>query len=109
MSKCSICSRTLSVPTDPLSPDCGGDCLLCMAVAGDPSCIVMVLQAHVPQDDLPASLFGEDHTCEFTIEPGKDPEDCYHYLRRCRACKSTWYSTHCRCEQPLRTCGCDRK
>lgn len=27
---CSICGRTLNVETDPLSLDCGGDCLGCI-------------------------------------------------------------------------------
>lgn len=33
--KCGICKKTLNVPTDPLSYDCGGDCSECMADAGD--------------------------------------------------------------------------
>lgn len=35
---CRICRRQLDNPDDPLSRDCGGDCLLCMAEAGDPEC-----------------------------------------------------------------------
>lgn len=109
MANCSICSRELGVPDDQLSGDYGGDCLQCMAVAGDPTCIIAMLEANVPQDDMPACLFtDEDHQCQFTIEPGKEREDCWHYLRRCRLCRRAWYSTHCRCEQPSRTCGCDQ-
>lgn len=37
--KCHICKRDLNVPGDPTSEDCGGDCLSCMAEAGDPDCI----------------------------------------------------------------------
>jgi hypothetical protein len=36
---CLICKRLLNNPNDPLSMDCGGDCLQCMADAGDPDCI----------------------------------------------------------------------
>lgn len=37
--KCSICKRELDVEGDPSTADCGGDCLRCMAEAGDPDCI----------------------------------------------------------------------
>lgn len=30
MSQCSLCNRYLEMETDPLSEDCGGDCLGCM-------------------------------------------------------------------------------
>lgn len=36
--KCRICGRPLDNPSDPLSGDCGGDCLQCMADAGDLDC-----------------------------------------------------------------------
>lgn len=36
--KCAICKRELDNPDDPLSRNCGGDCLQCMADAGDPDC-----------------------------------------------------------------------
>lgn len=39
MSNCHICKRELDNPKDPVSDDCGGDCVLCMADAGDPDCI----------------------------------------------------------------------
>lgn len=40
MSNCSICKRLLKDKNDPiLSEDCGGDCIVCMAEAGDPECI----------------------------------------------------------------------
>lgn len=117
--RCSICRRALNVATDPFSEDCGGDCLLCMADAGDPECVEAVRQVlrtqPMAQDDLPAGLFDPD-TCIFHPDKGEhfftpDPdlpagEESLHYLRRCRACGGTWWSHHCRCEQPLRTCGC---
>jgi hypothetical protein len=37
--KCDTCGRLLDVPSDPRSTNCGGDCLQCMADAGDPDCI----------------------------------------------------------------------
>ena len=43
MDCCDICGRALNNPHDPLSQDCGGDCLLCMAECGDPDCIEAVL------------------------------------------------------------------
>lgn len=35
ISTCSICGGPLGQPNDVLSDDCGGDCLLCMAVIGE--------------------------------------------------------------------------
>lgn len=34
--QCSTCTRKLNNPADPLSRSCGGDCVECMADAGDP-------------------------------------------------------------------------
>lgn len=39
---CAICGRPLDVADDPLSVDCGGDCLGCMADCGDPDCVAAV-------------------------------------------------------------------
>jgi hypothetical protein len=36
--RCGICGRPLDQPNDPTSQNCGGDCLRCMAEAGDPDC-----------------------------------------------------------------------
>lgn len=36
---CSSCQRLLNVPGDATSVDCGGDCVRCMADAGDPDCV----------------------------------------------------------------------
>ena len=36
---CSICGKKLDQESDITSRDCGGDCLQCMADAGDPECI----------------------------------------------------------------------
>lgn len=38
MQYCGLCKRQLDRLGDPVSLDCGGDCLLCMADAGDPDC-----------------------------------------------------------------------
>lgn len=35
MTACSICKRPLGREEDPLSEDCGGDCLACIIVAED--------------------------------------------------------------------------
>lgn len=35
---CSICGVELDQPDKPLTLDCGGDCVECMADAGDPDC-----------------------------------------------------------------------
>lgn len=35
---CRMCHRLLNQPDDPTSADCGGDCLRCLAQAGDPDC-----------------------------------------------------------------------
>jgi hypothetical protein len=39
---CAICRRALGDPDDPLSVDCGGDCLQCMADCGDPDCVAAI-------------------------------------------------------------------
>lgn len=44
MKKCFICNRVLDNPEDPFSEDCGGDCLQCMADAGDPECEAAVAE-----------------------------------------------------------------
>lgn len=39
---CGICRRILNQPDDPSTKDCGGDCLRCMAEAGDPDAILEI-------------------------------------------------------------------
>lgn len=36
--RCNLCNQELNTG-NPLSVNCGGDCRLCMALAGDPDCI----------------------------------------------------------------------
>ncbi len=36
--RCSLCTTPLDVPGRPWTQNCGGDCLACMAEAGDPDC-----------------------------------------------------------------------
>lgn len=36
---CKMCLRRLDVKSDARSKNCGGDCLQCMADAGDPACV----------------------------------------------------------------------
>lgn len=46
---CSLCGRPLNMVNDPLSEDCGGDCLYCMAVVvEDPDCILGFIKAVAP-------------------------------------------------------------
>lgn len=40
LKQCGICKRSLDNPDDPLSKDCGGDCVDCMAEAGDPDAVI---------------------------------------------------------------------
>ncbi len=42
MANCLICKRVLSNPADPLSVDCGGDCLKCMADCYDTDAIAAI-------------------------------------------------------------------
>ena len=35
---CTLCGAPLDVPGRPWSRNCGGDCIACMAEAGDPEC-----------------------------------------------------------------------
>lgn len=37
--RCNICRRLMNDPADPTSLNCGGDCMRCLAEAGDPDCI----------------------------------------------------------------------
>lgn len=39
LAACAICRGPLNIPGDPATKDCGGDCLRCMAEAGDPDAI----------------------------------------------------------------------
>jgi hypothetical protein len=52
--KCRTCSRVLELEADPLSMDCGGDCVACMAEAGDPDCRNFVQK----YEDLRTTLHG---------------------------------------------------
>jgi hypothetical protein len=47
IARCNTCGRLLDQVGDPASKDCGGDCLACMAEAGDPECQV---QIHAPDE-----------------------------------------------------------
>ena len=42
MTQCRICNKELNNPKDKTSENCGGDCLRCMADAGDPLAIEMI-------------------------------------------------------------------
>lgn len=42
MANCLICKRVLNNPADPLSVDCGGDCLKCMADCDDPDAVAAI-------------------------------------------------------------------
>lgn len=39
---CRTCGRSLDQPADPLSVNCGGDCLACTSECGDPDCVEAV-------------------------------------------------------------------
>jgi hypothetical protein len=45
---CNSCGRVLDNGADPLSTNCGGDCMQCMADAGDPDCISAVRKLGKP-------------------------------------------------------------
>ena len=55
MTNCQICDRKLDNKLDPVSTDCGGDCMLCMADAGDPDIL----------DQLWTFSFGQNHAHAF--------------------------------------------
>jgi hypothetical protein len=57
MAKCGICKRELDVVGDETTLDCGGDCLRCMAEAGDPECRMHMLELKLPfKDNFPKEL-----------------------------------------------------
>lgn len=65
--------------------------------------MVSLISLISPQDDDPDF---DPLNCECEFTPYDDSEeDSWHYLRRCSNCQATWYSLHCRCEQPNRLCG----
>jgi hypothetical protein len=47
--RCNTCKRELDNPADPRSMDCGGDCLQCMADAGDPDCVEEIRKIEVAE------------------------------------------------------------
>jgi hypothetical protein len=51
VSKCGICGQELDVPGNIGTADCGGDCLRCMAEAGDPHCIQTMRDHKLPFRD----------------------------------------------------------
>jgi hypothetical protein len=56
MEQCKICKRLLNNADDPLSEDCGGDCLSCMAtVAEDPDCIEAMNRITGPPNLIPTT------------------------------------------------------
>lgn len=56
MSSCQTCKRELNTE-DPSTKDCGGDCLKCMAEAGDPACIEAMNEL-VPETKLVEDVMG---------------------------------------------------
>lgn len=52
MTKCNICKCDLDNMRDLTTLDCGGDCLLCMAECGDPSCLKTIFA--MPLECMPA-------------------------------------------------------
>lgn len=45
---CGICRTPLNIPGRVWTEDCGGDCLACMADAGDPDCVAALRPASSP-------------------------------------------------------------
>jgi hypothetical protein len=45
---CGICRTPLNIPGRVWTEDCGGDCLACMADAGDPDCVAALRPASLP-------------------------------------------------------------
>ncbi len=56
---CQICKRALNVKDDPSTEDCGGDCLRCMAEAGDPSAILVMREKGLPFENYDTDLDDE--------------------------------------------------
>lgn len=79
MSDCKICGRCLDNEHDPLSRDCGGDCLKCMADAGDPDCL----------DQLWVFSFGQDHAHSIHIDGYRTTFDADTNLGIVGSCDAT--------------------
>jgi len=66
------------------------------------------LEEMVPLDDL---VLPEECACEFMPYPEEDGDfkESWHYLRRCRDCKTVFWSLHCP-HEGTRECGaCKQK
>lgn len=48
---CTTCDRKFDNPDDPLSLDCGGHCVKCLADAGDPECVELVKTTDKASED----------------------------------------------------------
>lgn len=53
---CGVCKQELDVPLAPETLDCGGDCLRCMADAGDPDCVASMHLITASHDDFLAEV-----------------------------------------------------
>lgn len=68
---CRICKGPLNVPDMPLTDDCGGDCLRCMAVHGqDPDCQHAMVQAFAADFKKLVRQYFPDERTPFMYEGG---------------------------------------
>lgn len=78
---CKLCGRELNNLDDPYSTDCGGDCLKCMADAGDPDAMNRVAAIEHDEVMLESGYFPKGKHIKVWKE-----NDKYH----CAICHSSW-------------------
>lgn len=57
----------------------------------------------IPIDDLVKP--GEECRCEFQPFDDGDPEESYHFKRKCRHCGHVWWGLHCPHDGSQNPCG----
>lgn len=72
---CKMCRRPLDQPDDPTTEDCGGDCLRCMAEAGDDDCEEAMRKIEVE------SLRRRNNAAIAAIEFAIETDDGLEFLR----------------------------
>lgn len=81
--RCTICKRELNTPGDPTTIDCGGDCLKCMAEAGDPEAVKDMAGIKAGNDWRPhhiPAIFPSIGTCYCEVGEFRIPQVGEFYL-----------------------------
>ncbi len=87
--RCSICKCVLDTEEDPVgSRDCGGDCLRCMAEAGDPGCLASAVVERLNKHDGTPFVAPEEEDAPHVVTERKAPE--HGWVRRSDIGPDVW-------------------